>query len=158
MTHFKVPSSFIPALIWWATWHRYSHCLKQCSSEMNVLRGTPKGRAAAGAGPQVCFPWCSSCFSTLFWLILFYQRNGLMMDLAFCWVRIQLKVEGMWRCPHSVLLMSRPYDFELHMHTMHSDWKPILYIGNPTSQFKTIFGPGWCGSVDWAPTCEPKGR
>ena len=23
---------------------------------------------------------------------------------------------------------------------------------------KKYFSPGWCGSVDWAPACEPKGR
>ena len=23
---------------------------------------------------------------------------------------------------------------------------------------KFKFSPGWCGSVDWAPACEPKGR
>ena len=25
-------------------------------------------------------------------------------------------------------------------------------------KFKFVHCPGWCGSVDWAPSCEPKGR
>ena len=24
--------------------------------------------------------------------------------------------------------------------------------------FKLLMDPGWCGSVDWVPACEPKGH
>ena len=38
---------------------------------------------------------------------------------------------------------------------------PLLIVPSPPTllPLKTFhFGPGWCGSVDWVPTCEPKGH
>ena len=32
-----------------------------------------------------------------------------------------------------------------------------LYVGASSPCEISILGPGWCGSVDWVPACEPKG-
>ena len=47
---------------------------------------------------------------------------------------------------------------------LFSKMTAVFYIltSNGGSKFftskKNITGPSWCGSVDWAPACEPKGR
>ena len=37
-------------------------------------------------------------------------------------------------------------------------WQFYLVRNCPFGCFKKTTGPGWCGSVDWVPAWEPKGR
>ena len=40
----------------------------------------------------------------------------------------------------------------------NSFWSCLVYIHRHPNENMTQSCPGWCGSVDWVPACEPKGH
>ena len=43
-------------------------------------------------------------------------------------------------------------------HDVHLKCHIILHFNHTELDLKKENGPGWCGSMDWAPTCKPQGH
>ena len=107
---------------------------------------------------MLCEHWCTSiCLNTCFQfcgLYLTVELLGRVLYLAF------------WGTTKLFWTVTAFYSYEKYMRVSISPY-PVFFF-NPHLRicllilfyfFKDFISfPGWCGSLDWVPVCEPKGR
>ena len=76
--------------------------------------------------------------------------------------------QGLWLPPFPLPPLMGPgtcsqrYDryTNLKVATQPNSSKQLIHLGQTNNEIKKkncLLSPGWCGSVDWVPACEPKG-
>ena len=104
-------------------------------------------------------------FLSQFWQFIFLEIWPLCLCCLFCWHKVVLHTflqpfwclyYGLWRCALFLPDLGNfvfsfffrcflKENFKLYNHSYSN------FIDNKSLR------PGWCGSVDWVPACEPKG-